>query len=71
MHIAVRVERGLEKLKLLLQGNANRNVTRSVSQILVSFLAPTPVKGERVRGHWSAFLVVLCQQSCEADVHTP
>ena len=34
MHIAVKVENGLEKLKLLLQrGTANRNVTRAVSRM--------------------------------------
>ena len=34
MHIAVRVENGQEKLKLLLQhGTTNRNIARAVSQM--------------------------------------
>ena len=42
MHIAVRVHNGLEKLKLILQSKADRNVKRSVSQdtyILCAVLA--------------------------------
>lgn len=38
VHIAVRVEKGLEKMRLLLQGNAERNAVRLVSSLVETSL---------------------------------
>ena len=58
VHIAVRVEKGLEKLRLLLQSRANRNAARVVGAWLEFYYCEFLESG--VHAHSASTLVQVC-----------